>query len=132
MALKILRVTTLAMLALAVSVAAHAQRRYSDLEIVDAITRCLLENAPDDWQAVIFRLEPGPAGKPESGAVEHKVIAGAENNPPRNLEPCRPDYVAKAVNSFRENQDEKARGWTGITITVHKDGRFSVAYHYPK
>jgi len=134
MAMKILRATTLAILALVVSAAAHAQRRYSDQEIVSAITQCMLENAPENWHTLIFTFDPAPAvaGKQKSDAVEHKVVVGAESNPPQELKPCRPDYVQKAVNTFRENQDEKARGWTGITVTVHRDGRFSVAFHYPK
>ncbi len=128
------KLTLLAILAVAVSAAAHAQRRYSDQEIVSAISQCMIENAPENWLTLIFTLEPAPAlaGKEQSAAVQHKVIVGAESSPPSDLRPCRPDYIQKAVNTFRENQDEKARGWTGITLTVHKDGRFSVTFHYPK
>lgn len=134
MAMQMVKAAVLAMLALAVSGGAYAQKRYSDEEIVAAISNCLLENAPNDWQTVIFTLDEAPAvaGRQKSTAIEHKVIAGVESNPPQDLKPCRPNYVAKAVNTFRENQDEKARSWTGITVTVQRDGRFSVTYRYPK
>jgi len=134
MAMKNLQAAALAMLALAVSGGAYAQKRYSDEEIVVAISNCLIENAPSDWQAVIFTRDEAPAapGKQKPATIQHQVVVGAESNPPQDLKPCRPDYVAKAVNTFRENQDEKARSWTGITVTVHRDGRFSVTYRYPK
>ncbi len=132
--MQMIKATVLAMLALAVSGAVYAQRRYADEQIVALISNCLTENAPRDWQTLTFTLDEAPAaaGKQKPPAVEHKVVVGAEGNPPRNLKPCRPDYVEKAVNTFRENQDEKARNWTGITITVHRDGRYSVTYRYPK
>ena len=123
-----------ATLALAASGAAQAQLRYTDEQIVVAISNCLTENAPSDWQILTFTLDEAPAvaGRQKPAAGEHKVVVGAESNPPQDLKPCRPDYVPKAVNTFRENQDEKARRWTGITVTVHRDGRFSVTYRYPK
>jgi len=52
--------------------------------------------------------------------------------PPQDVKPCRPDYASKAANTFRENQDEKARSWTGVTVTLHKDRRYSIAFRYPK
>ncbi len=131
--MKILKTAMLVVL-LAVSAASQAQRRYSNEEIMAAISRCLLENAPEGWQSVIFTLKPAPAaaGEHKPATVEHKVIVGAADSAPKNLKPCRPDYVPKAVNTFRENQEGKARDWTGITITVQRDGRYSLAFHYPE
>ena len=123
-----------AVLALAVSGAAHAQRHFTNEEIVSLIGSCMAENAPDDWQTLIFRLEPGPAeaGKKKPDAVEHKVIAGSPGSAPQDLKPCRADYVPKAVNTFRENQDAKARRWTGIVVTIRRDASFSITFNYPK
>ena len=133
MAMKIMTAAW-ALLALAVGGAAHAQTRFTDAEIVGAIGKCLLENAPENWQAVIFTLDevPAAAGKPKSTSAEHKIIVGAENNPPQDIKPCRPDFASQAVSTFRENQDEKAAGWTGVTVTMHRDRRYSIAYRYPK
>ena len=130
----IIRTAGLAMLALALAGTANAQRRFTDAEIVGAIGKCLSENAPADWRTLIFKLDPAPAvaGKNASAAIEHKVIAGAEGSAPQDVKPCRPDYAPKAVETFRESQDEKARGWTGITVTVNRDGRYSINYRYPK
>jgi len=124
----------LAILALSVSGAALAQRHFTNEEIVGLIGSCMAENAPDDWRTFIFRLDQGEpvAGKRPAPVVEHKVIAGAAGNAPQDLKPCRPDYVPKAVNTFRENQDEKGKRWTGIVLTIQRDGSFSVTYNYPK
>jgi len=121
-------------LALAASGAALAQTRFTDAEIVGAIGKCLTENAPEDWQTVIFTLDPAPAGAGTQAAptVTHQVIAGAATNPPKDVKPCRADYASQASNTFRENQDEKSRGWTGVTVTLHRDRRYSIAFRYPK
>ena len=134
MAMRILKAMAALLLLVAVSGAANAQRRYSDEEIVVAISNCMTDYAPTDWQVLIFTADEGPAvaGRQKASVVEHKVIVGAESNLPQNLKPCRPDYVPNAVRTFRENQDEKAGSWTGITVTVYRDGRFSVTYRYPK
>ena len=114
--------------------AAQAQRHFTNEEIVGLIGQCMAENAPDDWQSFIFKLQqaaPG-AGKDRTPIIEHKVITASAGSAPQDLKPCRPDYVPKAVNTFRENQDEKARRWTGVAITIRRDGTFSVTYDYPK
>jgi len=129
-----LKAVLLAIFALPVGSTALAQRHFSNEEIVSLIGQCMAENAPEDWQTFIFKLEQAPpvAGKRSPPVIEHKVIAGTAGNPPQDLKPCRPDYVPKAVNTFRENQDEKARRWTGIVVTIQRNGGFSVTYNYPK
>ena len=134
MLMKMKLVAASALLALAAAGAANAQTRFTDAEIVGMIGKCLTEHAPKNWQTVIFTLDEVPAaeGKKASNATTHKAIVGAENNPPQNLKPCRPDYAAKAVNTFRENQDEKASKWTGVTVTFHRDRRYSLEFRYPQ
>ena len=134
MTMRFLAVTGLAVLGLVVSGAPGAQTRFTDAEIVGAIGRCLTENAPENWQTVIFTMDemPAAAGKPASTVAKHQVVVGAEGNPPQDLKPCRPDYAEKASYTFRENQDEKSRGWTGVTVTLQRDRRYSIAYRYPK
>jgi len=134
MAMLMVKAAGVAVLALALAGTAYAQRRFTDAEIVGAIGKCMSENAPEDWKTVIFKLDQVPAfaGRAASTAIEHKVIVGAEGSAPQDLKPCRPDYAPKAVETFRESQDEKARGWTGITITLNRDGRYSINYRYPK
>jgi len=125
---------TFALLTLAAGGAANAQVRFTDAEIVGLIGKCLQENAPENWQTVIFTLDqvPAAAGNKASTAVSHKVVVGSENSPPQDVKPCRPDYAAKAVETFRENQDEKSRDWTGVTVTLQRDRRYSIAFRYPK
>jgi hypothetical protein len=134
MAMKMMTGGVFALLALAVGGAANAQTRFTDAEIVGAIGKCLQENAPENWQTVIFTLDqvPAAAGTSASTTIEHKVVVGSESNPPQDVKPCRPDFASQAANTFRENQDEKSRGWTGITVTLHRDRRYSIAYRYPK
>lgn len=124
----------LALLLMAAGSAANAQTRFTDSEIVGLIGKCLTENAPENWQSVIFTLDevPAAAGKKASTAVSHKVVVGSENSPPQDVKPCRPDYASKAVNTFRENQDAKGASWTGVTVTFNRDRRFSVVFRYPK
>ena len=123
-----------AMVALAASAAAHAQKPYSDKEIISSIAACMLENAPQDWQRLIFTLEEEAPTEDQkrTGTFEHKVVTSAPGSEPQDLKPCRPLYVPTAVNALRENQDAKARAWTGITITLERDGRYSINYRYPK
>ena len=122
----------LTLLALTLSGAGNAQVRFTDSEIVGFIGTCLQENAPANWQTVIFTLDEVPAapGKKASTTVSHKVVVG--NNPPQDVKPCRPDYASKAVNTFRENQDEKAASWTGVTVTFNRDRRYKLEFRYPK
>lgn len=108
----------------ALSLPAHAQRRYTQEEIVGKIAECMVENAPQDWQRLIFSVDKGKA-------ATHQVIAG-NDSAPKDLKPCRPDYVPKAVNAFRESQDGREKTWTGVTVTMEKDGRFSINFRYPK
>ena len=133
MSMKILKLG-LALLGLGLGTPGSAQMRFTDAEIVGAIGKCLIEHAPKNWQTVIFTFDEAPegAGKNASGTVSHKVVVGSENNPPQDVKPCRPDYATKAANTFRENQDEKASKWTGVTVTLHKDRRYSIAFRYPK
>ena len=134
MAMRLVATAGLTAISLIVSGAACAQTRFTDAEIVGAIGKCLIENAPENWQTVIFILDrvPALAGKPAATVVQHKVVVGTEGNPPQDVKPCRPDYAEKASNTFRENQDEKSRSWTGITVTLQRDRRYSIAYRYPK
>ncbi len=134
MVMKKIAIAVAALLALAPGGGAMAQTRFTDAEIVGAIGKCLIEHAPENWQTVIFMLDqvPAAAGKKASATVSHKMVVGSESNPPQDVKPCRPDYAAKAVETFRENQDEKSRGWTGVTVTLHKDRRYSIAFRYPK
>ena len=110
---------------LTASANAHAQRRYTQEEIIGKIAECMVENAPEDWRRLIFSMDKGKA--------THKVIVGTPDGSPRDMKPCRrPDWVSKAVQTFRETQDEKARTWTGVTITLERDGRYTIDYRYPK
>lgn len=124
----------LALLLAAAGGVANAQVRFTDAEIVGFIGKCLQENAPENWQTVIFTLDqvPAAAGRQASTTVSHKVVVGSESSPPQDVKPCRPDYATKAVETFRENQDVKSRGWTGVTVTLQKDRRYSIAFRYPK
>jgi len=124
----------LALLALATAGAANAQTRFTDAEIVGAIGKCMIENAPENWQTVIFTFDevPAVAGGKASTTTSHKVVVGTEGSPQQDVKPCRPDYAAKAAMTFRENQDEKSRGWTGVTVTLQRDRRYSIAFRYPK
>jgi hypothetical protein len=133
MAMKMLTAVCV-LLVLAAGGAANAQVRFTDAEIVGLIGKCLLENAPENWQTVIFTLDqvPAAAGKKASATSSHKVVVGTEGGPQQDVKPCRPDYAAKAVETFRENQDQKSRGWTGVTVTLQRDRRYSIAFRYPK
>jgi hypothetical protein len=60
-------------------------------------------------------------------------MAGKGESALRDFKPCRrPDWVSRAVQAFRESQDEKARGWVGITVTVEREGRYTINFRYPK
>ena len=112
--------------------AAHAQRRYTQEEIVVKIAQCMMESAPEDWKRLIFTLDEKPGSKGKATG-SHQAVAGGANGAPREIKPCRrPDWVSRAVQTFRETQDAKARSWTGVTVTMERDGRYTVTFRYPK
>ncbi len=124
----------LAALSLAISAPALAQKQYSQEEIVLRIADCMKETAPKDWTEIVFTLDqelPDPED-PGKTVASHKA-AGKTDKALKEIKPCRrPDWVSKAVQAFRETQDDKARGWTGITVTMQRDGHYSINYRYPK
>ena len=103
---------------------AQAQTRYTPEQIVTKIAACMVENAPQDWQRFIVTVDRGKS--------THKVVTGSPDSAPKDAKPCRADYTAKAVNAFRETQDDKAKTWTAVVITMEKDGRYTVDFKYPK
>jgi hypothetical protein len=102
--------------------------------IIGKVVECMSESAPRDWRQLVFTLDqesPDPEN-PGKAVASHKA-AGKADKAPREIKPCRrPDWVSKAVQRFRELQDEKARLWTGITLTLERDGRYTINYRYPK
>jgi hypothetical protein len=115
--------------------AAQAQVKYTPAEIVGRIAECMKESAPKDWKRLIFTLDqqsPDPEN-PGKIVASHKAVVGKADSAPRDIKPCRrPDWVSRAVQTFRESQNEKERGWTGVTITMESDGRYSATFRYPK
>jgi hypothetical protein len=113
---------------------AHAQIEYDQEEVIARIAECMKETAPPDWKRLIFTLDQqfSSRDRPGKSTASHKAIAGNDDSP-RDIKPCRrPDWVSKAVQTFRETQDEKARLWTGITVMLERDGRYTINYRYPK
>jgi hypothetical protein len=113
---------------------AQAQTKYTPEEIVGRIAECMKETAPKDWQKLVFTLDQESADPESPGKVvaSHKA-AGKADKAPRDIKPCRrPDWVSKAVQAFRESQNEKERLWTGVTVTMERDGRYSATFRYPK
>ena len=112
----------------------QAQVKYSAEEIVGRVAECMKETAPKDWTRLIFTLDQQNADRDNPGktTASHKAV-GKDGDAPRDIKPCRrPDWVSKAVQSFRENQNAKERLWTGVTVTIERDGRFSATFRYPK
>ena len=102
--------------------------------IIGKIVECMSETAPKDWKELVFTLDQEFADPENPGktVASHKA-SGKADKAPREIKPCRrPDWVSKAVQRFREIQDEKARGWTGITLIVERDGRYTINYRYRK
>jgi hypothetical protein len=129
--------TRLPVLALLAALAAQAQAQitYSAEEIVGRIAECMKESAPADWKKLIFTLDqqtPDPEN-PGKTTASHKAVAGRADSAPREIKPCRrPDWVPRAVQAFRESQNEKERGWTGVTVTMELEGKYSVTFRYAK
>ena len=102
--------------------------------LIKKIVECMSETAPKDWRELVFTLDQESADPENPGKIvaSHKA-AGKAEKALHDIKPCRrPDWVSRAVQTFRELQDEKERRWTGITLTVLRDGRFTVNYRYPK
>lgn len=128
---------TLAALALAALCApslAQVQVKITQESLLNKIVECMSETAPKDWRELVFTLDQESPDRDHPGktVASHKA-AGKADKALREIKPCRrPDWVSKAVQTFREFQNEKERGWTGITLTVQRDGRYTINYRYPK
>ena len=126
-----------ALMALAVLCApshAQVQVRITQEAIIGKIAECMSETAPKDWRQIVFTLEQETSDPENPGkqVASHKAARKADKAL-KDIKPCRrPDWVSKAVQTFRELQDEKAREWTGITVSLERDGRYSINYRYPK
>ena len=108
--------------------------RITQEALIGKIAQCMAETAPKDWREIVFTLDQESADPENPGKVvaSHKA-AGRADKALRDIKPCRrPDWVSRAVQTFREIQDPKERGWTGITVTLERDGRYSINYRYPK
>ena len=113
----------------------RAEVTYTTEEVVGQVASCMKETAPKDWKRLIFTLDQQnpDAENPGKMVASHKAVAGREDSAPHDVKPCRrPDWVSKAVQTFRESQNEKERLWTGVTVTLERDGRYSVTFRYPK
>jgi hypothetical protein len=113
---------------------AQIQVRVTQESIIGKIAECMSETAPKDWRQIVFTLDQETADRDNPGkqVASHKA-AGRADKVLREIKPCRrPDWVSRAVQAFRETQDEKARGWTGITVTLERDGHYAINYRYPK
>ena len=130
------RVGLAAALIIALGAPAHAQRQLTQNEIIGSIAGCMTETAPKDWKRLIFTLDQENPQRDNPGKTvsSHKAVAGkSAEGPARDIKPCRrPNWMNQAVQAFRETQDEKARLWTGITVTLERDGRYTINYRYPK
>jgi hypothetical protein len=112
----------------------HAQQTFTQDDIIGKIAGCMRETAPKDWRQMVFTLDQENPDSEDPGKIvaSHKA-AGKADKAMHEIKPCRrPDWVSKAVQRFRELQDEKTRGWTGITLTFERDGHYSINYRYPK
>ena len=134
--MKIGKRTVAAMVLAALCAPSHGQMqiRITQESLIKKIVECMNESAPKDWRELVFTLDQESADPENPGKVvaSHKA-AGKADKALREIPPCRrPDWVSKAVQTFRELQDEKERSWTGITLVVQRDGRFTINYRYPK
>ena len=113
---------------------AQVQVQITQEALIGKIAQCMTETAPKDWREIVFTLDQESADPENPGKVvaSHKA-AGKADKALREIKPCRrPDWVSRAVQTFRELQGEKERGWTGITVTLERDGRYTINYRYPK
>lgn len=123
-----------ALLLAALCAPSYAQLQYSQEDIIGRIADCMKETAPKDWTRLTFKLDQDTADPENPGNVvaSHKAVVKGEKAA-QDIKPCRrPDWVSRAVQTFRETQDEKARQWTGITVTLERNGRYMINYRYPK
>ncbi len=121
-------------LIVALGVPAHAQQQYTQEDVIAKVVECMRETAPKDWRQLVFTLDQETSDPENPGkTVASHQAAGKADKALRTIKPCRrPDWVSKAVQAFRETQDEKARLWTGITVVLERDGHYSIDYRYPK
>jgi len=102
-------------------------------EMMELLAQCLLENAPDNWQAVSVNYKR--LGQNKDGLnqvnISHNVIVGAPDSPPRKLEPCRPLIPAQLVQMLSKTLPQESQHWKEVTISIDKSGKVKTTYVQP-
>lgn len=105
----------------------------SPQEMVELLAQCLLENAPDNWQAVSVNYKR--LGKNKDGlsqvSVSHNVIVGTPDSPPQKLEPCRPLIPTQLVEMLSRTLPQESQQWKEVTISIDKTGKVNTRYVEP-
>jgi len=108
------------------------RRTISNDEIVTSLAGAWPKNAPRTGRHFIFSWSRiGPGGK-QSPAVEYKVIAGSPGNRAAGFKTLPSGLCAEGGEYVSREQDEKSKRWTGIVLTLQRNGSFSLTFNYPK
>jgi hypothetical protein len=102
----------------------------AEAQVAQEIAKCMVQNAPTDWQKLFMVIELPEAGAP-SGRVRYMATRDFAPDPIAYT-PCDPQTPAKLLMEARETQSAERRGWTGARFTIQRDGRFDLNYDYPK
>jgi len=102
-------------------------------EMMELLSQCLLENAPDNWQSVSVNYKR--LGKNKDGlnqvSVSHYVIAGTPDASPQRLEPCRPLIPTQLVEMLSRTLPQESQQWTEVTISIDRAGKVKTNYVQP-
>lgn len=125
---KALWVTVLA----AAAVLPPAAQASDERHILNVISSCLIEYAPDDWETLIVTVEEsiGSDGKKQV-EFDHQVVVGNPGNPPKPLKSCLPLFVPGKLNELRSTLPVESRGWVKATLTIQRSGSFELDYKQP-
>jgi len=99
--------------------------------VVQSVVECLAAGLPEDWvraEMVVELAKPGDT----TGEVEYRVARKDAEDKLEPFTPCDPRTPARMLLETRKSQPAAKRGWTGATLVLQRDGKFSLNYEYPK
>ena len=120
-----------AALMLACGAARAQQASPEESKFITEIFKCLAQGLPEDWEHAMMHMELAAPGS-DVADVQYIVMRGNAADRPENFRPCDGVRPARALLDMRQRQPEDRRGWVGVKLAFHRDGKFELNFDYSR
>jgi hypothetical protein len=115
-------------LALAPLAAAAQKADAAQVDAVSVTAECLAVGLPEKWKQLQVIISLRKALSDDVGVLYMVTLPDDRVEP---FTPCDPRLPPVKLVALRDNQPEKDRGWTKLTLTMRPDAGFDIRYEYP-